>query len=126
MSYKKYKEKYKAYSKAYYREHKDEILERHRKWRETHREEHRRLSRNWNKRHPDRWRLHNGNSKRTPEERRAHGYIYRHPELVRTDCEFCSSAESLCGHHLDYSFPYIIVTVCRTCHKWLHGDLIVC
>lgn len=71
----------------------------------------------WNVNHPNR---SNGNITRTPEQGRAHNYVQKHPEILGFKCEKCSSTENLCGHHLDYSKPLEVVTVCASCHNFIH------
>lgn len=36
-------------------------------------------------------------------------------------CEICGSKENLQRHHLDYTQPYKIVTLCFSCHRKLHN-----
>jgi len=36
-------------------------------------------------------------------------------------CEICEEVENLIKHHMDYDYPFIFVTLCRSCHAWVHG-----
>ncbi len=40
-------------------------------------------------------------------------------------CEICDSTESLQAHHPDYTFPSIVVTLCRSCHMWVDKGVLV-
>jgi len=59
---------------------------------------------------------------RTPEQKRAHGYVERYPELKADACELCPEGDVkttwLQAHHPDYDYPQIIVTCCPPCHKF--------
>lgn len=75
----------------------------------------------WNARHKDR---PNGNSKRTPEKVRAQSYVQSHPKLLMSTCEICNGNQNLVAHHPDYEYPTIIVTLCRSCHNFIHKGVI--
>jgi len=36
-------------------------------------------------------------------------------------CEICGCSENLVRHHPDYSEPLLYVTVCSSCHKYIHN-----
>lgn len=61
------------------------------------------------------WRLY---AERNPEKTKARQvtqYVQRKP-----NCESCGSADNLHKHHLDYSKPLEIITLCRPCHERAH------
>lgn len=117
------KEKRQEYNKNYRATHKEHIKELQRRWFENHREQSSETHKRWRRDQPQRRRQSHRNRKRTPEVGRAHNFVQRHTELLASACELCSSTETLCGHHPDYSEPQIIVTLCPSCHKWVHkGD----
>jgi len=116
-------------AKEYYREHS-------RQWREDHPD----YNRNWRKNHPD---YHHNYRKRHPErikekdrkynlnnvEKLKVGYFVRnrkHLFPLASECELCpdNDAETtdLLRHHPDYEFPEIYVTVCRSCHWYVHAQ----
>lgn len=37
-------------------------------------------------------------------------------------CSFCQSNLHIEGHHADYSKPYDVIWLCRSCHKKLHAE----
>lgn len=116
------KEKRREYNKRYREEHIQHIKQLQKQWFETHREQQSETQKRWRKNHPQRRYTHI-HRKRTPEVGRAHNFVQRHAELLASICELCYSTEMLCGHHPDYSEPHIIVTLCPSCHKWVHkGD----
>lgn len=51
---------------------------------------------------------------------------YHNPELypLMQECELCPEndkrTEKLEHHHPDYAYPFIYVTVCPKCHRWIN------
>ena len=43
--------------------------------------------------------------------------------IPKSECEICGYEKNLVQHHPDYDFPYITVTVCRSCHMHIHYDI---
>lgn len=51
----------------------------------------------------------------------AHYWVFKYGKLAK-ECELCGSTGSLKGHHPDYDYPEIFVTVCWYCHYWIHRN----
>ena len=62
------------------------------------------------------------NSTRTSEMVKAHNFVQQHPEILGSKCECCDAPINLCAHHVDYSYPTIIVTLCKGCHNNIHKE----
>jgi len=43
--------------------------------------------------------------------------------LLRANCEICGSSENLVRHHPDYSEPLFYVTLCSSCHNYVHNGV---
>ena len=39
---------------------------------------------------------------------------------LKSECQYCGTAEKLERHHFDYSKPLEVITLCRLCHIRLH------
>jgi hypothetical protein len=118
--------------KEYYQKHREQRQEYQKQWRQRHPK----YNRDWHVRHPEYNKEHGkifnkknpnrnyGNSTRTPKQWRAHNYVQRHPELLLSQCELCPDdniqTENLRGHHPDYDYPEIFVTICSSCHNFIH------
>ena len=121
-----------AQNQRYYLKHKEEVKEKHKRWREQ---------------NPNYW--HEHDKKRRPEgsaklryqinreqqlaSKREYCIHHRFEVSVRdqaryhvplaSSCELCDSTENLERHHLDYSEPLIIVTLCTSCHQYIHKHM---
>ena len=130
-----------AYMKTYNREH----YAQQKEWREQHRERRLIQQKAWRQEHPERtlaWRErfkinhpdyhaikrrqfkeridnynHNYNEE-NPEKRKAEKKAQCQP--LGKECEICGSIRNLTRHHPDYSEPLFCVTLCSSCHKYLH------
>lgn len=59
---------------------------------------------------------------RNPEKRKVHNLVsnaIRDGRLIRGTCRFCGSKDAH-AHHNDYSKPFDIWWLCRTCHRTYH------
>jgi hypothetical protein len=74
------------------------------------------VSRKYNKEHP------HHNKSRTSKQYICHNYTQRNRQIRESICELCNSARELCAHHIDYNYPEIIVTLCKSCHNWIHHN----
>jgi hypothetical protein len=72
---------------------------------------------NWKK-----YRKKDPSSYKDTRRMRAYTTVYRHPELLFSQCELCPSIENLLGHHPDYDYPTIVVTCCKSCHRNIHKN----
>lgn len=54
--------------------------------------------------------------KRNPEKARAKVYAQRYTQ-IKNKCDLCTSTEGLGRHHIDYSQPLLVLTLCKKCHK---------
>jgi ribosomal protein L37E len=43
--------------------------------------------------------------------------------ITKDKCEICGYGKNLVMHHVDYDYPLIVVTVCRSCHGHIHHDI---
>lgn len=53
-------------------------------------------------------------------KRKAEKWTSQKPLLE--NCEICESKENLLHHHPDYSEPSIYVTLCSSCHRYVHNS----
>jgi DNA-binding XRE family transcriptional regulator len=53
------------------------------------------------------------------EERIARSLVHRFPEKVIVSGE-CGHRRKKDSHHPDYSLPFTVIRLCRSCHKMLH------
>lgn len=104
------------YAQEYRGKHRAKILPNLRQYRLEHKDEIKQYQKTYRQNHPESF----NNKDRTPEEWRARNYVQRHPEILGKKCELCGSQKDLCGHHPDYRYPQIIVTLCKSCHNWVH------
>ena len=61
--------------------------------------------------------------KEHPEKDKAHHNAHRDIPL-KAKCERCGSTENLERHHPDYSKPNLVITLCSSCHKAVHKELL--
>lgn len=122
----KYREQNKTKLRRYYENHKQEILEKARKYRQT--PEYKRKRREYEKRRRQRpefkekERIRNRKRWKTQPTRRAKTYVKKKGQKIpiHKQCEFCPSTGHLERHHPDYNYPDIFVTVCSECHWYVH------
>jgi hypothetical protein len=119
-----------------------------RRYYEKHREQKKAKNKHWREAHPDYW--HEHDKKRRPEGSAKLRYqIRREQQLaskreyhihhmfevsvrgqaryhvpLASSCELCDSTENLNRHHMDYSEPLIIVTLCASCHRYIHKHML--
>jgi len=55
-----------------------------------------------------------------PEKLKAYNFLKHCDCSMASACEFCGATENLVRHHPDYDYPEIFVTVCKSCHNWIH------
>ena len=94
-----------------YRENRDAINDHRRKWRSENREAVNRHQRNYFRKYPDRKRA-----------KAAIRDAIRRGHLIPEPC-FACAAEKVDAHHEDYSKPYEILWLCRSCHTAYHDFL---
>ena len=85
--------------------------ERAKEWRKRHRKEEADKARKWRK--------------LNPEKRKANRFIHIHAKKypLLPKCELCSRKKNLVHYHPDYEYKEIYVTVCASCHKWIHSEV---
>jgi len=71
------------------------------------------VSRDWNKKHPDRYKAHT-----------AVGNAVRDGRLIKKPCEVCG-ADYVHGHHDDYSKPLDVRWLCPAHHKAHHDAILI-
>lgn len=98
------RDKMRGYRRAYYQRNKAEILLREKQDRASSRERCRK------------WKAANPQKVKAGSLARAASYF--------ESCELCGEVHSLEKHHPDYTEPLITVTLCRTCHKAVHVQLL--
>jgi hypothetical protein len=77
--------------------------------------------RNYQKLHQERYNEHSRRQRlKRKLQLRAKNLAYKHCVLGEK-CEHCGSTNNLQKHHPDYSKPLEIVTLCRDCHRAIHG-----
>jgi hypothetical protein len=119
----------KLYMEKYNREH----YAQQRKWRKEHPEKRQAARERFKTRHPDyqksqrekhretinstiaRWKGQN------KEKVHAENLVLSKP--FAENCEICDSTINLVRHHPDYSEPMIYVTLCASCHGYIHQEL---
>lgn len=135
---KKYKEKNKKrldkLKKLYYIEHRNEILEKAKKYS--------RLNEPWKtdkkKKYLKEWKNSESGKLYLKERQKYHKKRYeiiskagqklqdaiRSGKIIRPDkCSLCSNSGKIEGHHNDYSKPLEVVWLCKQCHMMLHKSL---
>ena len=103
-------EKNREYRRKYARTHKEEAIKRVNKW---------------NKENPDKVKVNKKNwyNKHFEEIKPkidARTKAYRKIDINGKNCQICGSNEDLQRHHQDYTKPYEVIIVCRTCHTKIH------
>lgn len=67
-------------------------------------------------------------AKNNPEKIRTHYLLKYHVKkghiIKPGTCSYCNNKDKIEAHHEDYSKPFSIVWLCRTCHKRYHRNLI--
>jgi len=101
-----------TYAKKYYQNNRLKILENQRKYTEENKEkilERRQLHDRQRRRYEDR-----------KQKERIQKIAYFNV-LLGDKCEVCDSTENLVRHHFDYDKPLNVTTLCRRCHRTIHG-----
>jgi hypothetical protein len=97
--------------------------EANRRWEKNHREERLKYKREYRIKYPEKHRNYSREWYRNNIEKfRAELIAWRKTPL-NTNCSKCGSTTSLERHHLDYSKPLGIITLCKSCHKIEHGGI---
>lgn len=97
-------------SGLYYQQHREELIEKARKYRCENREQIRR-------RYKERY-------QNIREQKLAEAMAYYHVPLDPS-CSICGATQDLERHHPDYNKPLKIITVCRPCHGKLHRQEVI-
>jgi hypothetical protein len=63
------------------------------------------------------WRINNKEKLSAQNKLR---YAIRVGKIKRLPCSKCFETHDVCGHHEDYSKPYDVIWLCRSCHGKLH------
>ena len=59
--------------------------------------------------------------KENKEKVHAENLVQRKPFAEK--CEICDNTQNLVRHHPDYSEPAIYVTLCASCHRYVHEEI---
>jgi hypothetical protein len=117
-----------------YYNQKQEVKDAKKLWRLNHPKYSKKYMKTWNREHPNhsqKWDKEHLESKRinarvyclkSPEKIKAHNTAHYHTSLGLF-CELCPDddvrTENLERHHPDYTYPEIVVTLCKECHEGL-------
>ena len=107
--FKRYNESYKGKKKEWHIKHQKEVIERVKKWNKDNPERYAELCRQKSKRY----------NKKYPEKANAVSYANSHKQKG-DKCIVYNSKNNLEFHHTDYKNNKG-VTLCRKCHKEIHG-----
>lgn len=115
------------YNQQYYQTHKEqwvqyrkEFNEKYPEYYKEYRQNHKEQIRAWNLKHSEYYQEYQREYKKNnPQIVNAQNVAENNCPLGQY-CEFCNSTENLERHHPDYTEPKIIVTVCVSCHRWIH------
>lgn len=58
---------------------------------------------------------------KNPEKIKAHLFVSKYKIPLKKKCNWCGSIEKLERHHPDYLKPYLIFTLCKSCHANFHA-----
>ena len=119
----------KEYMKRYNREH----YAQQRNWTKQHPEKRQAVREHFRIRHPNYNEIQREKHKETISSRiarwkkenkekiHAENVVLRKPFAEK--CELCDSTQNLVRHHPDYSEPTIYVTLCSSCHRYVHEEI---
>lgn len=106
----------KEFQRNYYQEHKEEMDNRAKTWKEKHPEQTKEFRKKWQKNHPEKFREYQKKyAKNNPEKEKAHKIASQFP--IGSRCLVCGSTENLERAHFDYSKPEEFFTLCCKHHK---------
>jgi hypothetical protein len=109
-------EKYLAYHKEYYQQHKERINAQCLEWEHKHIERKRAKLKRYRANHFGIGKeIHRRYKQRNPEKYKCHYLAAKYP--MADKCSKCGSTSKLQRHHEDYSKPEVFITVCQECHN---------
>ena len=132
----------KEYNRRYYLAHREEIIERSKKYIKEHQERVTALNRERRLANPETQKNNSERAKKWYEDNKERSKKYfdnykkantdkvvaakavenalRRGDMVRSNCEICG-AEKAEAHHDDYNYPLRVRWLCRSCHKAWHS-----
>ena len=90
-------------------------------------EERNAYQREWRKAHPEKVKASAKNhyQKNAAKHRASHSLlvkVYTGQIVKPSTCSSCNSQLHIEAHHTDYSKPYDVIWLCKSCHKKLHAE----
>jgi len=127
-SYQRNREREQASSLAYYYEHREQQITANREWKAQNQDRIREAAAAWKAAHPDavsehrsrdikrRWADPEGKRRQVARVKLA--YAVRSGKILKPDCcSRCSASGPIEAHHENYDEPFVVVWLCRPCHR---------